>query len=255
MDLDRDLRAYYQPVLDLRTDRLTGAEALLRWHHSERGLVPPGLFVPIAEETGLIDALGMWVLAQACRQQVEWADHGLCIGVNLSPRQLYNPDLARRVAQVLEETGARADGLLFEVTESALIDDRVAAPALAALKDLGVELALDDFGTGYSSLTSLRRYPFDQVKIDRSFVAEITDSPRDRAIVGNLIRLAHDLGMRVVAEGVETEEQLQVLRQVDADAAQGYHLSRPVPAAEMTALLVQEGPADRADPSTSAQRP
>jgi diguanylate cyclase (GGDEF)-like protein len=253
-DLDRDLRAYFQPVLDLRTDRLTGAEALLRWQHPERGLVPPGLFIPIAEETGLIGALGMWVLTEACRQQEAWADYSLSVGVNLSPRQLYDPHLARRVAEVLEETGARADRLLFEVTESALIDDRVAAPALAALKDLGVGLALDDFGTGYSSLTSLRRYPFDLVKIDRSFVAEITDSSRDRAIVANLVRLAHDLGMYVVAEGVETEEQLQVLRQVDADVAQGYHLGRPVPAAEVTALLVAQGPEETAAQFTSTLR-
>jgi diguanylate cyclase (GGDEF)-like protein/PAS domain S-box-containing protein len=236
-DLDRDLRVHYQPVVDLRTGAVVSAEALLRWEHPERGLVPPGVFIPIAEETGLIEQFGMWVLRQACRQQVAWAEHDLSIGVNLSPWQLYDPRLACRVAEVLAETGARADRLVLEVTESALIDDRVAAPALGALKDLGLRLALDDFGTGYSSLTSLRRYPFDLLKVDRSFVGEITDRPQDLAIVRNLVTLAHDLGMAVVAEGVETGEQLQVLRDVDADSAQGYHLGRPAPPAALSGVL------------------
>ncbi|HEY0487503.1 MAG TPA: EAL domain-containing protein [Mycobacteriales bacterium] len=231
-DLDRDLRAYYQPVVDLATGRVAAAEALLRWEHPRRGLVAPGVFVPVAEETGLIDRLGLWVLDHACRQQVAWADRDMTVEVNLSPRQLFDPELPRRVADVLDRTGARADRLMLEVTESALIDDGVASSALAALEDLGVGLALDDFGTGYSSLTSLRRYPFDTVKIDRSFVTEITGNPRDRAIVRNLITLAHDIGMKVVAEGVETSEQLAVLVDVGADAAQGYLLGRPVPVAD-----------------------
>jgi diguanylate cyclase (GGDEF)-like protein/PAS domain S-box-containing protein len=232
-DLDRDLRAHYQPVVHLATGRVSAAEALLRWQHPTRGLVPPGLFIPVAEETGLIDRLGLWVLDHACRQQVAWADHDVTVEVNLSPRQLFDPELPRRVADVLTRTGARADRLMLEVTESALIDDRVARSALAALEDLGVGLALDDFGTGFSSLTSLRRYPFDTVKIDRSFVAEITGNPRDRSIVRNIINLAHDLGMKIVAEGVETAEQLSVLTDIGADAAQGYHLGRPAPAADL----------------------
>ena len=236
-DLDRDLRAHFQPVVDLRTGRMVSAEALLRWEHLERGLVPPGDFISIAEDTGLIDQLGLWVLTEACRQQVAWAEHGVSVAVNLSPRQLYDPHLPRRVADVLAGTGARADRLVLEVTESALIDDRVARPALTALKDLGLQLSLDDFGTGYSSLTSLRRYPFDQVKIDRSFVAEIGDNPLDLAIVRNLITLAHDLGMHVVAEGVETDDQLRVLREIDADNAQGYLLGRPAPAGTLSGAL------------------
>jgi diguanylate cyclase (GGDEF)-like protein/PAS domain S-box-containing protein len=235
--LANDLRAHYQPVADLRTGRVTGAEALLRWDHASRGLVPPGLFIPVAEETGLIDGLGLWILTRALIDQLGWRAHDLTVAVNLSPRQLYDPGLPAHVAQLLNVTGARADRLVLEVTESALIDDRVARPALAALKELGVGLALDDFGTGYSSLSSLRRYAFDTVKIDRSFVAEITRSKDDLAIVQHVINLAHDLGMRVVAEGVETDEQLCVLTDVGADSAQGYLLGRPAPAADLTRLL------------------
>jgi predicted signal transduction protein with EAL and GGDEF domain len=236
-DFDRDLRVHYQPIVALSEGGVVSAEALLRWQHPQRGLVPPGDFIPLAEETGLIDRLGRWVLTQACRQQVAWAEHGVSVAVNLSPRQLYDPDLARRVEDVLSETGARADRLVLEVTETALIDDRVARPALTALKDLGLQLALDDFGTGYSSLTSLRRYPFDRVKVDRSFVAEIDDSVQDLAIVRNLITLAHDLGMRVVAEGVETDGQLRVLRDIEADSAQGFLLGRPAEAGAVSGLL------------------
>jgi EAL domain-containing protein (putative c-di-GMP-specific phosphodiesterase class I) len=236
-DPDRDLRAHYQPVVHLGTGRIAAAEALLRWQHPVRRLVPPGDFIPVAEETGQINRLGLWILADACREQVAWADHDVTVEVNLSPRQLSDPDLPARVADVLARTGARPDRLMLEVTESALIDDRVAGPALAALKDLGVGLALDDFGTGYSSLTSLRRYPFDTVKIDRSFVAEIARSADDRAIVRHVINLSHDLGMRVVAEGVETREQLDGLAEAGADSAQGYYLGRPAPAADLLPRL------------------
>jgi diguanylate cyclase (GGDEF)-like protein/PAS domain S-box-containing protein len=236
-DLDADLRAYYQPLVSLETGRITGAEALLRWQHPARGLVPPVEFIPIAEETGLIDRLGLWVLTRALLEQVAWAEHDLSVGVNLSPRQLFDPDLPGHVAQLLAVTGARADRLVLEVTESALIDDRVARTAIAGLKDLGVGLSLDDFGTGFSSLTSLRRYPFDSIKIDRSFVAEMTGSAHDRAIVANVTHLAHDLGMGVVAEGVETAEQLHLLTEIGADSAQGYHLGRPVPAHDLVGRL------------------
>ena len=236
-DLDRDLRVHYQPIYDVRTGAVVSAEALLRWQHPERGLVPPGDFIPIAEETGLVDTLGMWVLAAACRQQVAWAGYGLAVAVNLSPRQLYDPGLARAIGEVLEATGARADRLVLEVTETALIDDRVARPALAALSALGVGLALDDFGTGYSSLTSLSRYPFDRVKVDRSFVAHIDDRLQDLAIVRNLVTLAHDLGMSVVAEGVETPDQLAALRDIGADSAQGFLLARPDTADTVSVLL------------------
>jgi diguanylate cyclase (GGDEF)-like protein/PAS domain S-box-containing protein len=238
--LSDDFRAYYQPVADLRSGKVRGAEALLRWQHSTRGLVPPGLFIPVAEETGLIEQLGLWVLTRALLDQVEWSDHDVTVAVNLSPRQLYDPALPSHVARLIQDTGARADRLVLEVTESALIDDRVAGPALAAFHDLGVGLALDDFGTGYSSLTSLRRYPFQTVKIDRSFVAEIAQSKDDLAIVRHVISLAHDLGMRVVAEGVETTEQVGLLRDVGADSAQGYLLGRPAPAAELTRILAAQ---------------
>jgi diguanylate cyclase (GGDEF)-like protein/PAS domain S-box-containing protein len=241
-DLDRDLRAHYQPLVDLATGRVVAAEALLRWHHPERGLVPPDEFIPVAEETGMIDALGLWVLSHACRRQVAWRDRDLSVGVNLSPRQLYEPGFTDRVAALLEETGARPDRLVLEVTESALIDDRVARPALGALKNLGVQLALDDFGTGYSGLTSLRRYPFDAVKIDRSFVGQMTRNPHDLAVVRHVITLSHALGMDVVAEGVETAEQLRLLREAGADTAQGYHLGRPGPADD---LLRSPGPRPR----------
>jgi diguanylate cyclase (GGDEF)-like protein/PAS domain S-box-containing protein len=226
-DLDRDLRDHYQPLVDLRTGRVVAAEALLRWQHPERGLVPPDEFIPLAEETGMIDALGLWMLVRACRRQVAWRDRDLTVGVNLSPRQLYEPGLPDQVRAVLAETGARPDRLTLEVTESALMEDRVARPALAALKNLGVKLALDDYGTGYSGLTSLRRYPFDTVKIDRSFVGQMSRNPQDLAVVRHVITLSHALGMDVVAEGVETAEQLDLLAEAGADTAQGYHLGRP----------------------------
>jgi PAS domain S-box-containing protein/diguanylate cyclase (GGDEF)-like protein len=226
-DLDLDLRDHYQPLVDLTTGRVVAAEALVRWQHPERGLVLPDAFIPVAEETGLIDALGLWMLRHACHRQVAWRARDISVGVNLSPHQLYDPGLAGRVAALLDETGARPDRLVLEVTESALMDDRVARPALEALKNLGVKLALDDYGTGYSGLTSLRRYPFDTVKIDRSFVGQMTRDSRDLAVVRHVIALSHSLGMDVVAEGVETAEQLGLLAEAGADRAQGYHLGRP----------------------------
>jgi diguanylate cyclase (GGDEF)-like protein/PAS domain S-box-containing protein len=230
------LRVHYQPVISLEDGGLSGVEALVRWQHPERGLVAPVTFVPLAEETGLIVPLGEFVLRDACRQAAAWARNGieLQISVNLSPRQLYDRDFASTLSTVLEETGHPAERLTLEVTESVLVDDAVVVNrALDALTDLGVSLAIDDFGTGYSSLVSLRRLPVDTLKIDRSFVAGLGRDEEDEAIVDAVVHLGKALGLRIVAEGVETEEQRDLLRARGCDEVQGFLYQRPVPAEEL----------------------
>jgi EAL domain-containing protein (putative c-di-GMP-specific phosphodiesterase class I) len=215
-------------------------EALLRWDHPEQGLVAPNRFIPVAEESGLIIPIGAWVLHEACRQLQAWratSRSGLrgAVEVNLSARQVDHPDIIETVERILADTGLSPAHLTLEITESALMNDAAATlGVLHSLKDLGVTLAIDDFGTGYSSLSYLRRFPLDILKIDKSFVDELGVAPEGSEIVAAVINLAHALGLQVVAEGVESERQLEELQRLQCDFAQGFLFSRPVPAHEVT---------------------
>ncbi|MFF5290508.1 putative bifunctional diguanylate cyclase/phosphodiesterase [Paractinoplanes globisporus] len=236
--LERDeLVLHYQPKVDLRTGEIIGFEALVRWQHPVRGMVPPLDFIGVAEATGLIVPLGRWVLTQACRQAVAW-DRPLKMAVNLSVRQFEAGDVAEMVASVLAETGMPPGRLVLEMTESVLLtdtDDNLAR--IVSLKALGVQLAMDDFGTGYSSLAYLRRFPMDVLKIDRSFVDRLGGESEDEALVRTIVRLGQRFGMHTVAEGIENETQLAILQEMGCDYAQGYLLSRPLPEPDATALL------------------
>ncbi len=252
LDMEADLRRalkrdelllHYQPKVDLRTGSITGMEALVRWRHPEKGMISPNRFIPIAEETGLIVPIGEWVLAAACEQNATWQRQGIPvqpIAVNLSARQFREVGLLAVVQDVLQRSGLDPRLLEFEITESMLVqNEREAIQVLQDLKALGIELALDDFGTGYSSLGYLKRLPIDKLKIDRSFVRDVTSDPDDAIIATSVIALAHEMQLRVVAEGVETEAQLSYLRNHGCDEIQGYYFSRPVPAHEMEQLLVE----------------
>ena len=235
---------HYQPQLDLASGRIVGVEALLRWQHPELGTVPPQRFIALAEETGLIVPIGAWVMRTACAQAKAWHDAGLAplrMAVNLSPRQFAQPDLVASIAAVLEETGLPPAALELELTEGLFVDDVAQAVALLhELKALGVALSIDDFGTGYSSLSYLRTFPIDVLKIDRSFVGQIDADADQAAIVVSIIALAHNLQLKVIAEGVETAGQLAFLRAHDCDQVQGYFFSRPLPAIELRQLLLAE---------------
>jgi diguanylate cyclase (GGDEF)-like protein/PAS domain S-box-containing protein len=230
--LSRDeLALYYQPKVSLRNDEVAGVEALVRWQHPERGLVPPSEFIGVAEETGLILQLGEWVLRTACRQAAAWP--GLEVSVNISPAQFRQPDLVQIVRSALQDSGLEPHRLELEVTESVLIQQPdAAAKLLDDLKALGVHVAMDDFGTGYSSLSYLQRFHFDKIKIDRSFIWAIGKEPTATAIVRAVINLADSLGMVTCAEGVETDEQLGALRHEGCSEVQGYLFGKPMPAAE-----------------------
>ncbi|WP_051180705.1 EAL domain-containing protein [Thermithiobacillus tepidarius DSM 3134] len=240
--LERDeFCLHYQPQVDTASGRVLGVEALLRWQHPERGLVAPGDFIPLLEETGLIVPVGEWALHSACAQASAWQRQGfagLRIAVNLSGRQFRQQHLLRTVAQALDSSGLRPEHLELELTESLLMQDPVSAAAvLQALTAMRVSVALDDFGTGYSSLNYLQRFPIHTVKIDRAFVADILENPRDRAIITAIITMAHSLGLKVVGEGVETAGQLDLLRQLRCDEVQGYYFSRPLAADQLPAFL------------------
>lgn len=228
---------YYQPQIDLRTRKITGAEALLRWEHSELGLVSPAKFMPSAEDTGLIVEIGEWVLLQACRQAVEWIEASpdfKSISVNISGKQIQHPDFVRQVKKAIEETGIRPETLELEIAENFIMSQAEHAIAvLDELRRLNVRLAIDDFGTGYSSLNYLKRFPIDTLKIDQSFIRGLPDDANDVAIARAVIALGQSLNLLVVAEGVETEEQLQLLLKEGCDQAQGYYFKRPVPPGEL----------------------
>jgi EAL domain-containing protein (putative c-di-GMP-specific phosphodiesterase class I) len=228
--VERDeLRLHLQPEIAVESGAIVGFEALVRWEHPERGLLGPGDFVSLAEETGLIGAVGAWVLRQACALAASWATPGLLISVNVSARQLAGGDFTDLVATVLAETGLPADMLCLELTESAVVEHGAMA-TLEGLKRLGVRLAIDDFGTGWSSLGHLRRFPIDIVKLDRSFVSGLGREPQDASVAAAIISLAHALGLSTVAEGIETGEQLAVLAALGCDLGQGYLFARPAPA-------------------------
>ena len=237
----QELLLYYQPKINLATGGMTGVEALIRWHHPQRGLVPPGQFIAIAEECGLIVPIGRWVLSEACRQARAWQVAGLppmCVAINISSVELRAPGFASGVRAILRETGLEPRYLELELTETFLMQDsRSTAEVLKELKEIGVLLALDDFGTGYSSLSYLKRFPIDAVKIDQSFVRDLTTDPDDAGIVTAVIAMGRSLHMRVVAEGVETREQLEILQEHGCPQGQGYYFSRPVPAVEFRQLL------------------
>jgi EAL domain-containing protein (putative c-di-GMP-specific phosphodiesterase class I) len=231
----------YQPMINVETGKVVGAEALLRWEDPEMGVVRPHEFVPIAEETGVILPLGEWALRTACAECKAWEDSGLPpvrMGVNVSTRQLTTQTLVDTVAQILRETGLNSSQLELEITESAIMrDDEATLETLEGLREMGIGLALDDFGTGYSSLSYLRRFPISRVKIDRSFIQEIPENADDMALTSAIIAMAHNLGLTVVAEGVETAAQEDFLRASGCDELQGYHLGRPVTPQEFRRLL------------------
>lgn len=230
-----ELTLHYQPKIELSSGRIIGAEALVRWHHPQIGLIHPIEFIPLAEETGLILPLGEWVLAEACRQQVSWKNAGLTdlkIAINMSPRQFRQEDLSERVAAIFAETGASPGHVTLELTESMVMQDVSSTlVALRALKNLGLSISLDDFGTGYSSLSYLRRFPIDELKIDKSFINDIHENPDDAAIASAIIAMALSLGLSVVAEGVEKKEQAELLRNMGCSQVQGYYFARPMDAA------------------------
>jgi EAL domain-containing protein (putative c-di-GMP-specific phosphodiesterase class I) len=246
--LDRhELALVYQPVVSLHDQSLVGVEALVRWHHPDRGLVPPSDFIEIAEENGLIEPIGRWVLEEACRQAGRWhqahPDHApIGVSVNLSAVQVAQKTLADTVSEVLETTGIDPSVLSLEITESAILTEmETVGAALAPLKALGVRLVLDDFGTGYSSLGYLTHLPLDTLKIDRSFIDGLGIDPRDTAITEAIIAMSHALSLDVVAEGVETAVQTRELERLGCQLAQGFRFSVPVPAIDITRILDRGG--------------
>jgi diguanylate cyclase (GGDEF)-like protein len=240
--LDREeFRVYYQPRVEISSGKLLSFEALVRWQHPELGLVSPGQFIPLAEETGLIVPMGEWVLRTACAQNRAWQDEGLDpvrVSVNLSSLQFQQANLFDTVVRALSETKLDAEWLELELTESLLMENAEAVVAtLKRFRDTGIHLSIDDFGTGYSSLSYLKRFPIDALKIDQSFIREVTTNADDAALATSIILMGRSLKLRVVAEGVETESQLSFLRIMQCDEAQGYLYSPPVPAAEAVRFL------------------
>jgi diguanylate cyclase (GGDEF)-like protein len=252
LQLETDLRhaierdeffLHFQPIISLKDGRITGIEALVRWRHHDRGIVSPGVFVPVAEDTGLIVPLGRWVLREACRQARAWQERyedetPLTVSVNLSVREFAQPDLVPQVAAILRETGMPANRLQLEITESAIIGQQhPAISTIQELRALGLAIHLDDFGTGYSALSYLHRLPLDAVKVDRAFTSSIDTEERPLHVVRAIISLAHAIGLEVIAEGVATPHQLSLLRSMECDRGQGFLFARPGSPTDMEALL------------------
>ncbi|NEQ97109.1 MAG: EAL domain-containing protein [Cyanothece sp. SIO2G6] len=242
----QELRTYYQPFISLRTGKIAGFEALIRWQHPEHGLVSPGKFIPVAEDTDLIIPIGHWILQEACQQMRQWhinfpARPHLIISVNLSGRQFTQPDLVQNIRSILEQTGLEGKYLKLELTESILMDDVGAViDTLNQMKKLDLQVSIDDFGTGYSSLSYLHRFPINTLKVDRSFVMHIDEMGEDHAIVETIIALGHHLGMDVIAEGIETAEQAKKLKELQCEYGQGYFFAKPMPADAIEDLLTNE---------------
>ena len=239
-----ELRLHYQPKLDVMTRQIIGAEALVRWQHPDHGLVPPIKFIPLAEELGLINGIGEWVIERACQDAALWARRGLgrvCLAVNVAKPQFVAGNLCASLARALRDNGLAASQLVVEFTESMLVDDMHACVVVMnELRALGVTLSIDDFGTGYSSLSYLKRFPLNELKIDRSFLADLPGASADVAIVRTIIELGHSLGMTVLAEGVETAEQLEVLTRLGCDHYQGFFFSKPMSAEKFELLLASQ---------------
>jgi diguanylate cyclase (GGDEF)-like protein len=251
---DEEMSLLFQPVIELSTGRVVGAEALVRWHHPDRGVVSPAEFIPLAESTGLIVPLGRWVLREAMAQARRWEEQGIDIGiaVNLSAVQFRHPGLVRAVTDALRAAEIEPSKLTLEITETVVMEDLdVAVAAMGDLGCLGVNFALDDFGQGYSSLGYLKAFPLKTVKIDRSFVRSLVDSPEDQAIVRSVVSLSRELGMTVIAEGVETSEQVDAVRRLGCDEVQGYFYAPPVPADEIVRMTREQQRATTAALSSS----
>jgi diguanylate cyclase (GGDEF)-like protein len=232
----QEIRLFYQPRVDCRSGRLLGTEALARWQHPERGLIPPTQFIPIAEESGLIVPIGVWIIGEACRQQAAWRDQGvgdILISINISAAQLRDPELVPCLQSTLLTWKVDPAKIELELTETLLMEDVPATiDLLNRLKALGISLSVDDFGTGYSSLNYLHRFPIDKLKIDKSFVSNMLADSNNLAITRTIISLGHTLGLKVVAEGVEHEEEARMLAAAGCDELQGYLFSKPLPASE-----------------------
>jgi EAL domain-containing protein (putative c-di-GMP-specific phosphodiesterase class I) len=238
---NKEFEVYYQPQINLNTGEIIGAEALLRWNHPEFGFISPDEFIPLAEESGLIIKIGEWVLREACNQAKIWSN--ICpvplkIAVNLSPYQISQPGLTEQINNILKELHFPPQLLTLELTENALIKDEIRAQkTIEQLKRLGITLAIDDFGTGYSSLSYLQKFPFDVLKIDKSFISNLTDNPQKIAIVSGIIAIAQALNLELIAEGLEGQAELEFLTQKSCNFGQGYLFSRPVTASKFEELI------------------
>ncbi len=237
-----EFELYYQPIVDVKTEHITSCEALIRWHHPERGMISPAEFISIAEETGLIVPLGEWVIRQACAEAVRWPKH-VTVAVNLSPAQFKSRNLVPTVISALATSGLPADRLELEITELVLLQDNENAFAvLHQLRDLGIRIAMDDFGTGYSSLGYLRSFPFDKIKIDQSFIHDLSKKEDSIAIIRAVVGLSSSMGITTTAEGVETKEQLARLTSEGCNEVQGFLFSPPRPAADLQRLFDELAP-------------
>ena len=250
VELENDLRhalardemeLFFQPQYQASSGGMVGAEALLRWNHPTRGMLSPGLFVPIIEDTGLIVPIGQWVLEEACRKFMEWREQGIAlqrIAVNVSARQFRNDDFLSVVKDIIFRTGIRPEQLELELTESILMEDvESAMEVLQGLRTMGVRTAIDDFGTGYSSLNYLKQFPVDTLKIDRSFIQNLPENADDAQISRTIIAMGHNLGMGIIAEGVETADQLAFLQAASCEEVQGFYFSRPVAESDFIGLI------------------
>ncbi|MEP6368134.1 MAG: EAL domain-containing protein, partial [Marinobacter sp.] len=237
----KELELYYQPIVHTDSGNLVAVEALLRWNNPAMGMVMPDRFIPLAEETGLIIPIGEWVLEEACKTAVEWKDitgRNIGVSVNVSPRQFRDPHFTDAVMQALGNSGLAAEQLELEITERLILDNSIETAEILRLLDReGIRLSVDDFGTGYSALSYLKSYPFDTLKIDKSFVQDVMKEPEDASLVRAIINMAHSLGLRVIAEGVEDESQTHFLKAEGCDFSQGYFYSRPLPATEFEEWL------------------